>query len=314
MEFAGLLGNEELKKRLSVSFGKGKHPHCCMICGPEGSGKKTLARQIAKALQCRSQAAPCETCNVCRKVENGIHPDVIIVDDPEKKTVGVELIRNLQSDAFVHPNEGAFKIYVIPRAHLMTDSAQNALLKLIEEPPFYAVFLLLTTGAEKLLSTVRSRSVELRMQPVPWNEAAVWLKQQCPGSEEQTLQAAHLRCGGFLGQTVAYVRAEDELPQTKRFVQVFAGGDRFELAALTASMEKMPRDQVLACFGQWKQSLTDALMVRSGLPGPSVIVQLGRQRTAQDLAQAAQTVQTAMELCAANVGIGHICGWLAVSL
>ena len=314
MEFAGLLGNEELKKRLSVSFQKGKHPHCCMICGPEGSGKKTLAAQLSMALQCMAQEAPCGRCNVCRKVQSGIHPDVITIDEPEKKTVSVELIRKLQADAFVHPNEGKFKIYVIPRAHLMTDSAQNALLKLIEEPPFYAVFLLLTTGAEKLLPTVRSRSVELRMQPVPWHEAAVWLHEKCPQADEQTLRAAHMRCGGFLGQIVDYVRAKDELPQTKQLVQVFADNDRYATAALLASMEKLPRDQVLVCLSQWKQSLTDALMVRSGVAASAAITRLGRLRTAQDLAQAAQTVQKAMELCAANVGVGHICGWLAASL
>lgn len=314
MEFAGLLGNEELKKRLSVSFQNGRRPHCCLICGPEGSGKKTLARQIAQALQCQAPNAPCQSCNTCRKVQNGIHPDVITVDDPDKKTVSVELIRKLQEDAYVHPNEGAFKIYVIPRAQLMTDNAQNALLKLIEEPPFYAVFLLLSTGAEKLLPTVRSRSVELRMEPVRWQQAERWLSSQCPGTDVQTLKAAHLRCGGFLGQTLAYVNSENELPQTQRFVRVYAENDKYELALLLASMEKMPRDQVAQCLGQWKQSLTDALMVRAGVPGAADATVLGQRRTAQDLAQAAQLVQKAMELCDANIGIGHICGWLAASL
>lgn len=314
MEFSGLLGNEALKKRLSASFRAGKHSHCYLICGPDGSGKKTLAAYMAQALQCEGEHVPCGRCNVCRKVQNGIHPDVITVDDPEKKTVPVELIRQLQADAFVRPNEGKRKIYLLPRAQDLSDSAQNALLKLIEEPPFYAVFLLLTTNAEKLLPTVRSRSVELRMEPVSWQEALPWLQSRRPGDRLQTLQAAHLRCGGFLGQTLEHLSSDAELPQTEKFVAAFAENDRFSLTHLLCGMEKLPRDQLLRCFTQWKQILTDALAVRAGLPGAPEAERLGRRRTAQELASAAETTQKAMELCTANIGAGHICGWLAVTL
>lgn len=314
MDFFGLLGNEELKKRLSASFRAGKHSHCYLICGPEGSGKKTLARAMAQALQCEQANAPCGRCNVCRKVAAGIHPDVITVDDTERKTISVELIRQLQADAFVHPNEGKQKIYLIPRAQDMTENAQNALLKLIEEPPSYAVFLLLSTNAGKLLSTVRSRSVELRMEPVPFSQARQWLKEQRSADTEQTLQAAHLRSGGFLGQTLAWLSSEGQLPQTAQFAGAFASRDRYAMTLLLSSMEKMPRDQLLRCFSQWKQLLTDALMVRAGMPGGQEALLLGKSRTAQEMAAAAELTQKAMEHCTANIGAGHICGWLAANL
>ena len=314
MEKAGLLGNEELKRRLTASIRAGKNSHCYMICGPEGSGKKTLARFMAQALQCEAPNAPCGQCNACRKVEGGIHPDVITVDDPEKKSVSVDLSRQVQADAYVRPNEGKKKIYLIPRAQLMTNEAQNALLKLIEEPPHYAVFLLLTTNAEKLLPTVRSRSVELRMEPVPWSEAAFWLQSMAQGADVQTVQAAHHRCGGFLGQTLAYLQGSAEHPLTAAFARAYGGNDRFALTEVCCAMEKLPREQLLQCLSQFKQLMTDALMARSGIPGPSDAMKLGRSRTAADLASAASVLQTAMEYCTANIGSGHICGWLAVRL
>lgn len=314
MEFAGFLGNNALKQRLSASFQAGKASHCYLLCGPEGSGKQTLAAILAAALQCEGHAAPCGRCGPCRKVFANTHPDVITIDDPEKKTVSVELIRQLQADAFIRPNEGVKKVYLIPRAQDMTDNAQNALLKLIEEPPSYAVFLLLTDNADKLLPTVRSRGVELRMEPVPRQEALTWLRQKFPAEPQESLLAAYVRSGGYLGQAEALMQGSMHLPQTVTFAQCIANRDHFGLTLLLCSMEKQPRDKLLEIFLQWKQLLTDALLVRSGLPGGPEAAQLGRSRTAADLAAAADAIQTAMDHCAANVGAGHICGWLSVTL
>lgn len=313
MEKAVLLGNEALKKRLAASFRGGRPSHCYLICGPEGSGKKTLAAYMAQALQCEGQNVPCGQCAACRKTETGIHPDVITVDDPDKKSVSVDRIRQLQADAFIRPNEGKKKIYIIPRAHLMTEQAQNALLKLIEEPPQYAVFLLLTTVAEKLLPTVRSRSAELRMEPVPWEKAALWLQAVSPGSDEQTLRAAHLSAGGFLGQTRAYLQKKEE-PGQEGFVRAYAEKDSFALTAVICAMEKMPRDRLLETLTQWKRLVTHALMARSGVPVAPDARRIGQSRTAQELAAAAAALQQAMEYCTANIGAGHICGWLAAHL
>ena len=314
MEFAGLLGNEELKRRLSMSFRAGKQSHCYLISGPDGSGKKTLSSLIAQALQCEAADAPCMRCNICRKITAGIHPDVITVDDTERKTISVDLIRQMQEDAFVHPNEGKKKLYLIPRGQDMTENAQNALLKLIEEPPSYAVFLILTTNADKMLPTVRSRSVQLRMEPVAYTQAETWLKEHCPEQSAQMLQAAHLRCGGFLGQTLQYCKAEQELPQTAQFAKAFAEKDRYMLLLLLCSMEKMPREQLHRCLAQIKMTLTDAIAFRAGVPAPPDAQLLGQRCTALELALAADHIQNAMEFCMANIGVGHICGTLAASL
>ena len=157
MEFGALLGNDALKQRLSAALAKGQLSHCYLISGPEGAGKRTLAKLLAAAMQCTATKKPCCRCPQCRKALDGMHPDIITVDDPEKKGVSVKLVREACADLYIRPNEGAKKIYIFPRAQELNPQGQNALLKCIEEPPAYGVFFLLTDNASRLLPTIRSR-------------------------------------------------------------------------------------------------------------------------------------------------------------
>ena len=152
------------------------------------------------------------------------------------------------------------------------------------------------------------------MEPVPRADALAWLRSQYPAESQETLQAAYYRSGGYLGQARTLLQGDLQLPQTVQFSQVYAAGDAYGLTLLLCSMEKLPRDKLLAVLTQWKQLLADALQVRAGLPGSPEAANLGRRRTAAALAAAANTLQTAMDDCNANIGAGHICGWLAVTL
>ena len=144
MGFESLLGNERLKENLRSSINRGRISHFYLIAGPEGSGKRTLARLLAAAILCKSAEKPCGVCPACRKVLGAGHPDFITIDDPEKKTVSVDLIRQARADIYIRTNESDHKIYLFPRAQDMGIPGQNALLKVLEEPPSYGVFLLLT--------------------------------------------------------------------------------------------------------------------------------------------------------------------------
>lgn len=314
MEFSGFLGNHDLKRRLSASFQAGRTSHCYLLCGPEGSGKRTLAKILAAALQCEADHVPCGRCLPCRKATSGSHPDIITIDDPEKKTVSVELIRQLQADAYIRPNEGRHKVYLIPRAQDMTENAQNALLKLIEEPPAYAVFLLIACNAEKLLPTVRSRCAELRLEPISQEEALPWLSARFPAQSRDSLLAAFLRSGGYLGQTEELLRGNLYFPQTLEFADAFARKDVFALTMTLCAMEKQPRNKLQELLAQWRHLLADAMLVRAGLPGSPEATSIGRSRTGIDLAAAVQILQKAQDACAANIGTGHICGWLITAL
>jgi len=138
-----------------------------MISGPAGAGKHTLARLLAAAMLCTgSGEKPCGQCGPCVKTAKGLHPDVILVDGPgEGKPITVDQVRQLRADAYIRPNEGERKVYLLERADQMNPSAQNAMLKLLEEGPPYAAFLLLAENAGGLLETVRSRCESLALGP-----------------------------------------------------------------------------------------------------------------------------------------------------
>ena len=164
MAFETLLGNDRLKQNLAESLSKGRISHFYLISGPEGSGKHTLARLLAAAVLCREHRKPCLHCTPCRKVMEGNHPDFITVEDPEHKNVAVKIVRQFREDVFIRPNESDYKIYLFPQE--LGIEGQNALLKILEEPPKHGVFILLTDNPDKLLPTVRSRCTELKMLPL----------------------------------------------------------------------------------------------------------------------------------------------------
>lgn len=316
MEFGTLLGNDALKQRLSAALAKGQLSHCYLISGPEGSGKRTLARLLAAAMQCTERKKPCCRCPQCRKALDGMHPDIITVDDPEKKGVSVKLVREACADLYVRPNEGAKKIYIFPRAQELNPQGQNALLKCIEEPPAYGVFFLLTDNASRLLPTIRSRCVELRMAPLSDAQLISALQTRLPGADVQTLRAAALRSGGYLGQALTLAQENASLlPQTEAFAAAYASGSSGGLLRVLAPMEKLKREQLRPILLQWYALLTSALTAQNGQPPlRKESSQIAASRSAADLLRAVDALDQAQKLLDANVGTAHICGALFVKL
>ncbi len=164
--------NYALRRRLCDDILSGKLAHAYIIEGAVGSGRHTLALNIAKAAACEKRdidglPLPCNACESCRKISEGICPDVITVSrDPDKAGLGVDAARFVRSDVNSVPNDLDIKVYIIEEADLMTSQAQNALLLTLEEPPLFAIFLLLCERADRLLETVRSRAPTIRTEPV----------------------------------------------------------------------------------------------------------------------------------------------------
>ena len=316
MAFETILGNETLKQRISQSLSKGQTSHCYLITGPAGSGKRTLAKHLAAALQCKETVRPCCRCSQCRKVLESVHPDVITVDDEEKKTIPVKLVRDTCADLYIRPNEGNKKIYIFPRAMDLNAAGQNALLKCIEEPPAYGVFFLLSEDAHQLLPTIRSRCVELRMTPLSDGLLKQELKKRLPSADAEAISAAALRSGGYLGQALHILEEADELPpQTVAFVKAYCSRNAAELLKVLTPMEKCKRDQLRPFLLQWQGLLASALTTRSGLPAlRPECTQLAANCSATVLLRGTVALREALELLDANVGVPHICGGLAILL
>lgn len=316
MGFGTLLGNERLKDNLARSLRRGHISHFYLISGPAGSGRHTLARLLAAAILCREPDAPCLQCRVCRKVLDGNHPDFITVDDPEKKTVPVDLIRQARADIFVRPNESDHKIYLFPRAQDMGLPGQNALLKVLEEPPEYGVFLLITDNPERLLPTVRSRCVELELQPLPEDVLLRALHRRFPQAEEETLRAAAIAGGGFLGQAEKLLSEGFQLPpQTQALAKALADSDSLGVLQVLTPLEKWNRDALIPLVQSWGQLLESALVCRAGGTAVNPAArELARHRTGRDLHDALLAVQKATEYLQANVSPAAVCGYLLWAL
>ena len=314
MGFEALLGNERLKENLTGSLRRGHISHFYLICGPEGSGKHTLARLLAAAILCGREDPPCGHCNPCRKVFEGNHPDFITVTDPEHKNIAVKIVREIRDDMFIRPNEAEHKIYLF--AQDLGTEGQNALLKVLEEPPAYGVFMLLTDNPEKILPTVRSRCTELNLTALPETVLSDALRQQFPEASGEDLSAAMSRSGGFLGQAIKILESGEAVSaQTVAFAESFAARDTLALTGLLVSMEKYKRDQLLETFAQWLEVLEAALADRSGMRAPTAQArQLSMGRSSQELFDAINHLKKASAYAGGNVSPAAICGWLVWAL
>ena len=314
MAFETLLGNDRLKQNLAESLAKGHISHFYLISGPKGSGKHTLAKLLAEAILCEGSRKGCGSCVHCRKMRSGSHPDFITVEDPEHKNVAVKIVRQIRDDMLVRPNEADYKIYLFPQE--LGIEGQNALLKILEEPPAYGVFLLLTDNPDKLLPTVRSRCTELKLQALEEKTIRNQLRLDFPKASEEDIAAAIFRSGRFLGQARELLENGDALPpQTENFVKAFANKDSLLLTEVLVSMEKWKRDPLAEILAQWLELLEGALTNRSGITAVSGHSrELARQRSGVEIYEAVQALKKALAYTQSNVSPAAVCGWLTWTL
>ena len=166
--FKDIYGQTQIVEHFRNALESKKVSHAYIINGERSSGKEFIAKIFAMALQCENEGTePCNECHSCKQALSGNHPDIIKVLHEKPATVGVEDIRlGVNNDVVIKPYSSPWKIYIINEAEKMTVQAQNALLKTLEEPPAYAVILLLTSNLDALLPTILSRCVVLNMKPV----------------------------------------------------------------------------------------------------------------------------------------------------
>lgn len=166
--FQNIIGQDQIKAHLQGALQSGKISHAYIINGEKSSGKEFIARIFAMALQCEQGGIePCNECHSCRQTLSKNQPDIIYVSHEKPNTIGVDDIRlQVNNDVAIKPYSSRYKVYIINEAEKMTPQAQNAILKTLEEPPEYAVIILLVSNVNTLLPTILSRCVLLNMKPV----------------------------------------------------------------------------------------------------------------------------------------------------
>lgn len=207
MSFKDIVGQKAAVRILQDELEDGRVQHAYLFLGKDGVGKKALALELTKAILCeKKDIDSCGSCLACRKIDHSNHPDLGVLTVEEGRSIKIDQIRSLQKDIAYKPYESQKRIYIIEDADKMTPEAANCLLKTLEEPPGYAVIILLAEEIDRLLPTVISRCQEIQLRTIPEN----MIKRELinTGYKEDLAEILARLADGSLG--TAFKLAEDE--------------------------------------------------------------------------------------------------------
>ena len=247
--FSEIVGHEQIKEHMQAAIRDKKPFHAYLFQGEEGVGKEALARTFAAGLQCQSESAdkPCKECVSCRQMDSGNQPDVIWVTR-EKASLGVDEIREqLCNTMDIKPFSSPYKIYLVPEAEKMTEAAQNALLKTIEEPPEYGIVILMTSNISALLPTIQSRCLTMEFRPLSTAVVESFVKEHCQVPDYQARASAAFAQGN-LGKAMRYAKSEDFIERKDHIISLLRHVEQMDLSEMLA---------VIKDFGTRKDEVRD---------------------------------------------------------
>lgn len=310
--FKEIVGHEEIIQHLQNAIRLGKVSHAYILSGEKGSGKKLLANTFAMALQCeKKDIDPCQECRSCKKAISRNHPDIIYITHEKPNSIGIEDIRTqLIEDVMIKPYCSSYKIYIVDEAEKLTLQAQNALLKTIEEPPAYAVIMLLTSNMEAFLPTITSRCVKLNLRPVQESMVKDYLmeKMNLPDYQAQ-MDAAFSQ--GNIGKAKQMAESDDFNLMTEQALRILKKSKELELYEMVEmikelSAEKQNIDEYLDLFAMWFRDVlffkatkeVDGLMFKDQL---NYIKERAKKSSYEGIEKIIDAIGTAKERLHANV-------------
>ena len=198
-----LIGKDSALNSVLAAKDSGRLSHALVITGEKGIGKKVFADYICKMLLCEQSPAPCGVCHSCQKINKSIHPDIFkIVAAGKSETIGVKEIAPIRSNLYIKPNDSDKKIFIIYGCERMNSYAQNAMLKMIEEPPEDTYFIFTCENIQAMLTTVRSRVTEISLSPAPKDEILKELTIRLPEISNDILERASALSAGNIGAAI----------------------------------------------------------------------------------------------------------------
>ena len=259
--FSQIIGQNEVKNLLVRALESQSLSHGYLFEGPAGLGKRKTAVELASAILCREEEAPCGRCSSCRQVEAGTHAEFRWIQAPQegKETVvSVEMIRSLIRDIYLKPYEGDHKIYVVPEAETMTPQAQNALLKTLEEPPDHSVMILVSAQPERLLPTIRSRCQRLVFRPVSRQAIQLHLQDKKGIPEDKAISLAAF-ANGVPERALEMLENEASQQRYRQFLQLTDSliQGQYALAMEKGEFLQQEKNQTLWVLAIWQEWLRD---------------------------------------------------------
>ena len=236
--FDEMAGQKHILQTLQNAIKENKIAHAYLFTGPRGTGKTSMAKLLAKALNCSHDNKPCNECENCREIVNGSHPDVVEIDAASNN--GVDEVRDLIDKVKYSPILGKYKVYIIDEVHMMSTGAFNALLKTLEEPPAHVIFILATTEPHKVLPTIVSRCQRFDFGRISSNDikerVKVVLEKENISYEDGVVELISELCDGgmrdalsILDQTIAYAGNNLNCSHIRDIYGVTSLGEKIEL-------------------------------------------------------------------------------------
>lgn len=277
-----LFANERFKAAAKSAALLGNGMRVTVIEGASGSGKSLMARYLASSLLCEGgkDKLPCGECRPCRLIAEGIHPDVILPEKDRKKVISVDAVKRLRRDAFVQPTMALRKVYLFERAEELNTEGQNALLKLLEEPPANTYFILLCLTRTTLLPTVLSRAALFSAEPLSDADLAVFLREKAPDATADAISSACRLAGGNAGRALSLLTEGSEIrSKALAYLKAAARHDEYGLYKSGAALAADPQIDLRAFLFMLKELLSLSARDAAGLgyAGEDTVPSFGKE-------------------------------------